>query len=151
MMGYTVSTVVPSTRRRDVEEQSFLFRTLIRRKEYLLHPSDASANPISLDGKLLSNNLLSFTEKTSRLRASYFDRYMGIAQDTETRNMCVCVTKEEEVRSFVGSMTKSQVTLLTLLLGAYKTKICVMDCALIIQVLMQSGLKEMNVLRFMIK
>lgn len=103
MMGYTESTVVPSTRRRDVEEQRFAFRTLIRRKEYLLHPSDASANPISLDGKLLSNNLLSFTEKASRLRASYFERYMGIAQDTETRNMCVCVTKEEEeARSFVG-------------------------------------------------
>lgn len=119
-MGSTESTDVPSTRRRDVEEQVFAFRTLIRRKEYLLHPSDASANPISLDGKLLSNDLLSFTEKASRLRASYFDRYIGIAQDSETHKMCVCVTKEEEeARSFVGNMTKSQIgDLINTLIGS---------------------------------
>lgn len=52
MMGSTESSDVPSTRRRDVKEQVFAFRTLIRRKVYLLYPSDASANPISLDGKL---------------------------------------------------------------------------------------------------
>lgn len=130
MMGYTESTVVPSTRRRDVEEQSFAFRTLIRSKEYLLHPSDASANPISLVGKLLSNNLLSFTEKASRLRASYFKRYMGIAQDTETRNVCLRYKRRRRGSIFCWLMTKSQMTLLTLLLGAYKTRTCVMECAL---------------------
>lgn len=35
---------------------------------------------------------------------------MGLAQDSDTRKMCVCVTKEEEeARSFVGNMTKLQI------------------------------------------
>lgn len=63
MMGSSESSDVPCTRRRDVDDQVLAFRTLIRRKEYLVQPSDASVNPISLDGKLLSNDLLSFTEK----------------------------------------------------------------------------------------
>lgn len=105
MIGSSESSDVPSTRRRDVDEQVFAFRTLICRKEYLLHPSDASANPVSLDWKLLSKDLLSFTEKASSLCAYYFDRFMGLAEDSDTRKMCVCVTKEEEARSFVGNMT----------------------------------------------
>lgn len=98
MTGSSEFSDVPSTRRRDVEEQVFAFRTLIRRKEYLFHPSDASANPVSLDGKLLSNDLLSFTEKASSLRASYFDRYMGLAQDSDTRKMCVCALLKKKKR-----------------------------------------------------
>lgn len=88
MMGSTESSDVPSTRRRDVKEQVFAFRTLIRRKVYLLYPSDASANPISLDGKLLSND--QFHRESFKFACFLFNRYMGLAEDSDTHKMCVC-------------------------------------------------------------
>ncbi|XP_052684793.1 uncharacterized protein LOC128164821 [Crassostrea angulata] len=96
MMGSTESSDVPSTRRMDVEEQVFSFRTLIRRKVYLLYRRDASANPISLGGKLLSND--QFHRESFKLACFLFNRYMGLAEDSDTHKMYVCVTKEEEAR-----------------------------------------------------
>lgn len=89
MMGSTESSDVPSTRRRDVEEQVFAFRTLM----YLLYPSDASVNPISSDGKLLSND--QFHRESFKFACFLFNKYMGLAEDSDAHKMCFCVTKEE--------------------------------------------------------
>lgn len=90
---WALQSDVPSTRRRDVEEQVFPFRTLIRKKVYLLHPS--------LDEfrwKTVEQRTISFTEKSFKLACFLFNRYMGLAENSDTHNLCVCVTKEEEAR-----------------------------------------------------
>lgn len=96
---WALQSDVPSTRRRDVEEQVFPFRTLIRKKVYLLHPSDPRANLMSLDGKLLSKERSVSLKKALSLRASSLTDTWDLLK-TRTPTTCVFALQKKKRHVF---------------------------------------------------
>ncbi|KAJ8309717.1 hypothetical protein KUTeg_011582 [Tegillarca granosa] len=82
---FTCTTAKKSGARKiSLQEQIFAWRTLLRRKEYLLNPCDGNKKHISLSSEELDIELLDFNTLAERRRQSYFNRKYGDAQPDET-------------------------------------------------------------------